>query len=261
MSLVMLSLLTITVDFRGGRSGPFEAAGEAALSVIGPLQSGVSRVFRPVASFFSGLIHAGSLREENLALRREIEELQAEISENVGVARERTQLLELLDLQRELGLEGKAAVVVGQSPSNFEWTVTIDVGSGQGIEQGMPVVTGKGLVGHVVRVSRNNSIVQLIVDPDSSVAARLASSGETGLLVGRGNRDLVMDLVLDAEATIGADEQVVTSGYDNGLYPPGIIIGVVSHAYQDPAKLQRTIEVRPAVDFSALEFVIVVTGR
>ena len=102
------------------------------------------------------------------------------------------------------------------------------------------------------------SVVQLIIDPRSGVAARLATTGETGLLVGERNQDLQMQLVSPV-ADVPAGEPVVTSGYQGGLYPPGIPVGVVSHVYKDPASLQQVIQVRPAVDFSSLEFVLVIT--
>ena len=123
----------------------------------------------------------------------------------------------------------------------------------------MPVVVGDGLVGHVVEVTPTASKVELIIDPDSSVAGRLATSGETGLVLGRRNRDLTMDLV-NPLARVLPNEQVVTAGYQGGLYPPEIPIGVVSHIYQQPGSPTKTIEIRPAVDFTSLEFVLVVTG-
>ena len=149
------------------------------------------------------------------------------------------------------------AVVIAESPSNFEWSVTIDRGSSDGVKVDSPVVSGQGLIGHVVQVATHWSKVQLIIDPQSAVAGRLASSGETGLVVGQRNHDLTMDLV-NPDAKVIAGEQVVTSGYQGGLYPPEIVIGVVSHVYLQPGTLTKLIAVRPSVDFSSLQFVFVV---
>ncbi len=261
MSLVMASLITITIDFRGGRNGPFESAGsKIALTVIAPLQSGVSRAFHPVASFFSGLAHVGSLESDNRALRAENERLRAQSSKSVSTQRELARLQALFNLQQSLGLKGVAARVVGESVSNFEWTVTIDRGSSDGVKAYMPVVAGEGLVGNVIQVASHWSKVMLVIDPRSAVAARLAGSGETGLVTGQRARPLSMDLV-NPEATVSANEQVVTSGYQGGLYPPEILIGFVSSEYTRPGSLTKSILVRPAVDFSSLEFVDVITGK
>src|SRR6059058_4169239 len=78
VSLVMLSLLTITVDYRGGQAGPLETMGKGALSVVGALQGAVSRVARPIGSFFSGLAHVGSLRSENDQLKAKLRALQVQ---------------------------------------------------------------------------------------------------------------------------------------------------------------------------------------
>jgi rod shape-determining protein MreC len=259
VSLVMMSLLTITVDYRGGEKGPLEAAGQGALQVVVALQSGVSKIVRPIGSFLSGIAHIGSLRSENEELKAQIKALQAREGQTVSDKRVIQELTGLLKLTEDLELKGVAGRVVGESVSNFEWSVTIDKGSADGVKVNDPVVSGEGLVGHVIDVAGHACKVQLIIDPDSAVAGRLASSGETGLVVGQRSRPLTMDLV-NSDAKVFPDEQVVTSGYQRGLYPPEIPIGKVSHVFSRPGSLTTTIELAPAVDFSALETVLVVTG-
>src|SRR4051794_34991464 len=95
VSLVMASLLTITIDYRGGQSGPFEVAGRAALTVIGPLQEAMSRVFRPLGAFFTGVAHVASLQSDNRSLRDDVRRLQDQASKNVSTQRELERLLKL----------------------------------------------------------------------------------------------------------------------------------------------------------------------
>jgi rod shape-determining protein MreC len=262
VSLVFISLLTITIDYRGGQSGPFETAGRGALQVVSALQGAVSRVVHPVSAFFSGLIHVGSLRSENARLKGQIRQLQVDAGQRVQLERQREELQKLLDLKDQFSLHGVAARVVAESPGNFEWSVTIDAGSSDGLRVDDPVVSGDGLVGHVIEVAPHAAKVQLIIDPSSAVAARLSSSGETGLLIGERNQPLELDLV-DAQAEVQPGEQVVTSGYQvpdgHGLYPAGLPIGVVSHVFAARGALTTTVQVAPAVDFSALEFLLVLT--
>ena len=266
ISLVMASLLTITIDYRGGRNGPLEAAGEAALSVVGTLQGAVSAVVRPVADFFSGLAHVGSLRAENDRLRKEIQELENRLGHSTTEARQNRELKALLAMRDQIAAEKTVtATVVAESIGNFEYTITIDRGSGDGIEVDMPVVSGDGLVGHVVEVAGNVSVVQLIIDPDSAVAGRLSASAKTGVVIGQQNRPLTMDLV-DPSASVVPNEQVVTSGYRlpgslTSIYPKDIPIGFVSHDFCRQGCLTRVIEIRPAVDFGALETVLVIVKR
>jgi len=258
VSLVMLSLLTITVDYRGGRTGPLETLGKGALSVVGAFQGAVSRVARPVGNFFSGLAHVGSLRAENDRLKSELRQSQVHQREVTTLQRQVLEYEKLLKIERRLSLRKTVtANVVGASVGNFEWTVNIDKGSADGVQRDMSVISGDGLVGHVVTAAPHVSVVQLIIDPDSAVAGRLSSSGETGLVVGQRNHPLTMDLV-NPDANVAANETVVTAGYQGGLYPPDIAIGLVSHIYTRPGSLTKTIELTPAVDFSALEVVLVI---
>jgi rod shape-determining protein MreC len=262
VSLVMLSMLTITVDFRGGANGPLEAAGKGAVSVVGALQGAVSHVVRPVGNWIAGLVHIGALRSENDRLKAEINTLKAQSGLDVSQRRELDQLHKLLELSGSLNVrKSVSATVIASSVGNFELTVTINKGSSSGISMNMPVISGDGLVGHIIKVASNVSSVQLIIDPDSAVAGRFAAAGATGLVVGSQNRPLTMDLV-DPNANVVISEPVVTSGYQieggKALYPPGIPIGFVSRVYPRPGSLVQTIEITPAVDFSALEFVLVI---
>lgn len=260
ITLVMVSLVTITVDYRGGQRGPFEVAGRGAYTVVAAMQDGVSRVLHPIAAFASGLGHVGSLRSENQALKAKVRQLQAQAGREASLERVNQQLARQLGLEQTLGLSGVTARVTAESVGNFEWSVTLDKGSRGGVRLNAPVLVGDGLVGHVVEVTPTASKVQLIIDPDSSVAGRLATSGQTGLLSGERNRDLRMDLV-NPDTKVLPNEQVLTAGYQGGLYPAEIPVGTVSHIYQAPGSLTKTIEIRPAVDFTSLEYVLVVTRR
>jgi rod shape-determining protein MreC len=121
------------------------------------------------------------------------------------------------------------------------------------------VVASGGLVGHVVQVTPTGAKVELIIDPDSNVAARLSVSRDGGLLTGRGNQDLSMSLVSN-DTEIQPSEGVETAGYDNGVYPPGIPIGTVASIDREPGALTKSVTVHPVVDFSTLDYVLVVLG-
>lgn len=256
LSLVLASLITITVDFRGGRTGPLAGLGRVALSVVSPLQRGVSGVFRPVAEFFHGVANIGSLRAENLRLCQQVEELSRRQQEVLTLQREVKALRSLIGLGERLALSTIGADVIGEGPSNFEWSVVIDRGASDGVQRDMPVLGPEGLVGRVVEVTGSSSVVLLIIDPDSKLSARLAASGETGVLVGRREQDLRMDLV-DPRTMVRPGEPVETSGL-GGVFPPGIPIGVVSAATADEVSLEKSLFVRPNVDFSRLQHVAVV---
>lgn len=265
VALVSASLITITVDYREGDSGPLSAAGDAALALVSPLQEAVSRVTDPIGNFLSTLVHLPAIRHDNQSLTERVAQLEEERSTYTAAQFQINELEALLGLQQSFGprIESTAAQVIANDVSNFEWTITINKGSSDGIAEDMPVVASAGLVGHVVRVTSSSAVVQLIIDPDSAVAARLVDAEETGLLEGEGEGELRLSLV-DAGATVAPDETVVTAGYRllegeaQSLYPPNVLIGTVSRVLSDEGALEKFVTVRPAVDFSTLSLVLVV---
>lgn len=264
VTLVSISLVTITLDYRQGDEGPLDSVGNAALAVISPLQEAVSKVTKPIGSFFSTLLRLPAIRRENQDLRSKIAELRAEFSTYNADAARLAQLETLLGLRESIGPDTQttAAEVIANGVSNFEWTITIDKGSSDGIAVEMPVISSAGLVGRVTRVAPDSAVVQLIIDPDSFVAGRLDVARATGLVSGEGERELRMGLV-DISTEVQPGEQVVTAGYKipgiaESVFPPGILIGSVSRVLPDESALEQLITVRPAVDFSSLDVVLVV---
>lgn len=263
IGLIVTSLVTITVDFRGGEQGPLAAVGRVGSSIVAPLQEGVSAVFRPVGSFFSNLFRAGSIARENEQLRARLDAIASQVQYQHALE------VQILALQRQLGLaEGLeldtfGATVTGGAFQNFEWTIQIDKGSDDGVFEDMAVVTGEGLVGQVVRVTGSASTVRLILDHRSSVAVRLGSSRTLATLHGQGEGELRLSLI-DDDAQVELDDSVVTAAYrvdgvEEGILPPDIPVGVVSQVIPDPTGFSGPqVFVRPAIDFSTLEFVSLV---
>ena len=256
IGLVVASLMTITLDFRGGQSGPLAGLGRTALGVVSPLQEAVSNVFRPVTDFIQGVTNIGSLRAENQSLKDQVRELSREQQEFLRLQREVRELKGILGLTERLQLATIGAEVIGEGPSNFEWSWVINRGTDDGVEVDTAVIGSEGLVGRVVRVSASSAVVLLIIDPESAVGVRLASSGETGVLEGRRENDLLLGLV-DPNTTVRPGEPVETSGL-GGVFPAGIPVGVVSVASADEASLEKQVLVRPNVDFSRLPLVAVI---
>lgn len=262
--LLLASLVTITLDSRGGESGPLAAAGRLLGAVVGPLQEGVAAVFRPVGSFFSNVFRAGSLAERVAQLERENAELLGERQEITATQAELEELRDLFGLAEDAELDVRGATVIGESNSNLEWSVFIDKGLDDDVVEDMPVISPLGLVGRVVRVFDTFSKVMLIIDPDSKVSARLSASRETGLIEGQ-REELLRFGLIGTDTDIRPLEAVETSGYQldegfTGIYPPGIRIGVVDRVEPSEDGINVTVLVRPNVDFSRLDKVGLVFG-
>jgi rod shape-determining protein MreC len=229
VALVSISLAIITLDYRGGTTGPLASLGRTAKAAMAPLQEAVTKVTQPVANFFIGLANLPSLAEENRRLKEELAEARTIAASQQVAANELEELEGLLGLQ-ELHPNGVTALVTANGVSNFDWSMTINRGANDGIEPYMPVIAGSAeaprLVGRVIDVTPVSAEVQLIIDRDHAVRAEVAGTRAVGLVWGRGDQDLLMEV--DPEAEIDGDEGVFTQGYEidgqPGVYPSGLLI-------------------------------------
>jgi rod shape-determining protein MreC len=252
--LVLTSITVITVDVRGGGSGAMESIRRGARDAFAPVQSAADDVFNPVSDFFGGLFRYGHLKSENARLRRQLNDARGKVNASSNADRERQELLALQKLSFADNIPAVAARVVATSPSNFQLTVEIDRGLPSGIQKGMPVVTGAGLVGKVVAVSQERATVLLLTDPSFNVGIRLSSSGDVGVARGNGTRQpLPVDLV-DVGTKVSGDEVVVTSGLQGSVFPPGIPVGKVRSSKVQPGSLQHEVSIDPLVDLTRLDF-------
>jgi rod shape-determining protein MreC len=259
--LVSLSLAVITVDYRQGPDGPLAGLGRTSLSLMAPLQRAVTNATRPVSDFFVSIAHLPSLSRENRELKEEVAGLRTDIAGRTALEGDLDRVRQLLDLTDSIDFPLVNALVIGNGVSNFENVITIDHGAEDGIAVDMPVVTGGDtgarLVGRVIAVASNAATVMLITDRDAATAARLVDTRQAGLLQGQGDADMEMSF-LKTDVAVEPGDVVETNGYQNGLYPSGITIGEVSRFVPATSTTELYITVRPAVDFSTLDYVAVV---
>jgi rod shape-determining protein MreC len=266
--LVSISLAVITLDYRQGQTGPLAGLGRTARAAMAPLQEGVTNATRPVGDFFSGLAHLPSLAKDNRELKSELAAAQADDHVTEFVRSQYDYLLDLMGLQRSLDPAAVPAVVIANDVSNFEWSVTIDKGTADGIAEEMPVVTGSAesplLVGVVVGTTEHTADVQLMLDRQWRAAAQLGTSGEAGEVQGQGDADLRMTGVTPG-TEVAANEEVFTLAYRvngrPGIYPSALLIGQVSRTVPSGNAIEEFVDVRPAVDFASLQYVLVLQTR
>lgn len=257
-ALLAATATVVTLDFRENTGGPLNRAQEMAISVVAPLQDGIGQVFGPAGDFLSDLGNIGNLKEDNARLQSEIERLTAQQRRVPEIMLENERLKELVGAKDQDWAKGRtlAVRVIGDGPSNYEWTAFINKGSADGIKENMAVVSAQGLVGRTFFVAEKYSKVLLLIDPQHSVGARLTGSGETGVAVGRGLEDLRMDLI-SPDVEIKDGETVVTSGFDKGIYPGGIPIGRVTEVQKNADGLTKSARVEPVVNTTALTTLLV----
>jgi rod shape-determining protein MreC len=207
---------------------------------------------------WNGYVALRGVREENVTLAARLRDLEVALQRERALAGESRQLRQLLALRDRTDLPTRAADIVGSSPTADFRTLTINLGTGDGVGADMAVVAPTGAVGRVVTPSRHAAKVQLLVDRNAAVAVMIVRSRVQGIAMGSGENLLRLEYVPGSADLVNGDE-VVTSGID-GIYPPGFAVGRVE-AIERLGGSFRSIRVRPAVDFSTLEQVLVVMAR
>ncbi len=155
--------------------------------------------------------------------------------------------------------------VIARSPTVWHSSVTVDLGSGDGVVLDDPVISGDGLVGEVSAVQPNSSQVQLVTDHASAVSAKVLPLGVQGVVrpsVGD-PEDLVLDFI-NSSKRVGVGQTVVTSGWRAqglaSLFPPGIPIGEVTRASVLEQEASQQVHLRPFADLANLDLVQILTG-
>jgi rod shape-determining protein MreC len=252
LAVLVLSCLTLTALDAGDRS-PFDPLRTAVDTVLGPVHAAVGGAASSVGDAVSAVgdladrSELEGLREQNARLRRQLAAGQAD-------QRRLDELDALLGLP-EAPASVPARVVAVGSALGFSRTVTVDVGSEDGVREGQTVLSGAGLVGRTVRVGPWTTVVLLLDDPGFGVGARLAREGTLGLTRGAGNGRLEYTQVEGGTVEVG--DAVLTAGSDT--FVAGVPIGRVTAVRTTAGGLTAAAEVDPLVDPSALELVAVVT--
>ena len=183
---------------------------------------------------------------------------------------ENAQLRKLVELDRgpalaESAYEPVTGRVIARSPTVWNSTVTIDVGSGDGVEVDDPVISGDGLVGLVASAQGGSAQVTLITDHASAVSAKVVPGGVQGVIrpdVGD-PEDLILDFI-DSTKDVHGGQAVVTSGWRAqglaSLFPPGLPVGEVTSASIVEQEASQQVHLRPYADIANLDLVQVLTG-
>ncbi|GGS18584.1 rod shape-determining protein MreC [Streptomyces griseoviridis] len=257
--LIAVAFALITVDIRGGEDSPVDGARQAASTVFGPIENGVSSAVDPVGNAISAIRASGDRHDRLAALEQENAALKAKLGSDDRGRSRLAQLDKMLKLAGEgqYGIKGAQVIGIGAA-QGFSWTVTLDVGADDGIERDMTVLNGDGLVGRVTTVGPSSSTVLLASDPDFTVGTRMESGDELGFASGQGDRPLRVEL-LNGKAEVKKGDRLVTFGSQaDKPFVPGVPVGVVSRVDPSGGDLTRTLYVTPYVSFTKLDVVGVV---
>lgn len=254
--LILSGIIFRTATYREGLSFPEQAVFE----VVAPLQRWAYGIADSFRSGVQSVVSFRTLEEENRALRAEVAALRLERDQLLEAGRENAVLRELVGLAQDRSHEVAAAEVIARSPSNWLGSITINRGRAHGVEPGMAVVSALGAVGNVRNVTERTAEVVLITDSRSSVGGRLRDKGHLVLVEGTSNptEEVATVRLLDWEADLEPGDVVVSSEL-SWIFPKGLPIGVVEQVFERESGMAPYGTLRPFVDISRLEFVMVMT--
>lgn len=258
--LVLVCLILLGIEQLTDTGGPLRFI--ANYTVV-PMQKGISYAGMWLSDMSDNFETMEEMKKENKDLQSKVDELTIENTKLRQEQYELERLRELYKLDENYSDYKKiGAHVIANNGSNWFSDFTIDKGSNDGIKENCNVMAGSGLVGIVTEVGPDYARVRSIIDDASNVSAMTLSTSDTCIV--RGDLELIADGRIRFEKLANNDnkievgEQVVTSHVSN-RYVQGLFIGYISEIEVDSNNLTRSGYITPAVDFSKLQEVLVIT--
>jgi rod shape-determining protein MreC len=259
--LVLASITIITLDYRGDAHGLISGMKRVAQDAFSPIERTVDAVVRPAGSFLAGALHAGAIEQQNAKLRAENGRLRRQALA-AGSAAQTLRTLEQLEqlpwaaaIPNAAHIPTIAAEVVALNRSDFAATVQLNVGRDRGVDVGMPVVGGAGLVGRVIDAWSKGCTVRLVTDASSAVGVRFGQPPGYALLQGTGEGRAPAVHYIVPGTPLGRGEVLTTSGLQGALFPPGIPVATVTSSSSTPSSTEEAVAAAPVVDIPALQYV------
>ena len=203
-----------------------------------------------------------TLKEENEALKRRVNELQSQLKENYQVPDTSAATISSDTIKTDTIYEYRKylyreATVVNNSihlPNNF---ITLHRGRLQNIQPGMVVVGPQGVIGVVLDVSNNFATVMSMLHKQSRISARLKNTGEMGRIEWDGvSPQLVQMKDIPKGVKLQKGDTVVTSQYSD--FPANIMVGTIEKIIPEKSTNNFLLHIRPSTEFSKIHHVFVI---
>lgn len=264
--LILASITVLTLDFRD--AAPVRGLRDVVGTVFSPVRGAADTVFGPVGDAWHAVFHYGDVNKQNRALRKEVDQLKGQRIQSSIDEKRYQELLNEAHITSIQNLPTVLAEVVQGPLNNYDDTIQINQGAGEGVKPGMPVVTSSGLVGKVVQVQGGQSTVLLITSPQFAVDVRLTpppndpSPGVTGIARGQGpERPLLVDTGIPAGTPVPNGQVVQTSGIGTSIFPAAVPVGRVASSQQSTDGTQVDVSITPSADLKNLAYVRVVLSQ
>jgi rod shape-determining protein MreC len=264
--LIVGSFVLLTITY-GQESNGLQ---RGVSTIFSPIQGVADRALKPARDLVDWFDKTFDARGENSRLKEQLFKARAQAVAGQEALQENAQLRKLVALDQGPALATSAyepltGRVIARSPTVWRSNVTIDVGSGDGVHEDDPVISGDGLVGRIAAVEPGSSQVMLLTDHASAISAKVVPAGVQGVVkpeVGDPEH-LILDFI-DSTKRVHGGQAVVTAGWRAqglaSLFPPGLPVGEVTKASVIEQEANEQVDLRPFADIRNLDLVQVLTG-
>jgi len=220
-----------------------------------PVQQAATFVIKTVHGVFQHYVFLVHLQKENELLRKRMAELQEENHQAKEMVLAHERLRKLLDFREKMPTSTIAAQVIGQDPTSWFKSVTINKGERDGVHRGMAVISPEGVIGQILKTSPDYATVLLMTDYNSAIDAIVQRTRAKAIVEGKEeNRCQLKYLLRTEEVEVG--DIVITSGL-GGIFPKGLTIGEVRSVDKKGHGVFQYADLVPSVDLTKLEEVLV----
>jgi rod shape-determining protein MreC len=255
-AIAVVCLLLLTLQMRG-----YTAVATDALAVVTtPIQSALARVNRSAVGVWSTYQDWKNVRAENHRLRDEAQQLRVEALQVNETVEENRRLRRLLALKEAMPLETLSGEIIAREWGGWVRSLTVNRGRSDHVTRLTAVIAPDGLIGRVVDVRPGSSVVQVLIDPASTVGAHAVRSRTAGIVEGDPRGTMRFKYMARDGSGLQVGDLVVTSG-SGGLFPRGIPIGRVRTIDDRGSALFHYAQLAPSVDFARIDEVLLVVGE
>lgn len=257
VAAVLLIISLTVLSFSAIRPSETGFLRKMVLEAAAPVKDTINISLQNLHDVWKRYLFLVGLEDENRRLRKQNAVLTEQLNRYREGSLEAMRLQKLLELREGFPQRAVAARVIDHNRSSLFKTLLINKGTADGLRVGLAVLSDQGVVGRIIEISWHASRVLLLIDGNSNIDGLIQRSRAQGILQGAGSAGCSLKYISRAEEVLAGDV-VISSGL-SGVFPKGLLLGVVTGASRKEGGLFQKIDVAPAVDFEKLEEVLALT--
>jgi rod shape-determining protein MreC len=254
LAAVLLIVSLVILSYSAGRLSETGLLRKIVLETAAPIEDAINISLKSLHDVWKRYLFLVGLQDENRRLRHESAVLNDQLNLYREGYLEGIRLRQLLNIKDNIKHRTVVARVIDNDRTTLFKTLLINKGTADGLRVGLPVLADRGVVGRIIESSWHASRVLLMIDDNSNIDALIQRSRAQGILQGAGSAGCNLKYISRVE-DVQTGDVVLSSGLA-GVFPKGLLLGVVTGASRREGGLFQKIDVSPAVDFSKLEEVL-----